>query len=132
MFLKKKDFEIGDLKKKISAMQKKLELLNSEIEKINNKIEILSRKSLETALEFQLRYSYTEALFNRRKNISMEVKKIENQIDKLKSELLVLTGEKKLMEKYIQKQRKILDREEEKKEMRLLDEVSNRNFTPDF
>jgi len=132
MFLKKKRFEINELQKELSTVKRKVEILEEKLKEIDIQFEQLSSAQVNNAIELHMRSIFLQKLNYRKKEILLEIKELENRIDDLKRKLLVSSGEKKLMERYIEKRKKLLLKEEKKREMGLLDELSNHRFTSDI
>ncbi len=125
MYLKKKEVEIQNLKKEISALEAHLKILIDKENKIKKRIEDLSSHSFETSFEVFMKNKFLQQLYEQLGQLQIEIENLELKIYDKKAKLKELIAEKKVMETFKQRKEKMKIKEDEKRENELLDEIVN-------
>ncbi len=123
-YQKAKQVEIDRLKKELTYWQEIENDIKKRIDTLNEKLNHLNvNNNFSSVLELQVRNSFYSSLKKEVEIKNADLEKVQKKIDKIKNELSHLLGEKKAIEKYIQKIKKEKEREVEKSLQRLYDDT---------
>jgi len=129
-FLKHTDYQINKEEFILREFLSELEILESEIEKLKEEYSLKEKEMSEVSngMEISLLLSYCGFLLEEIEKKSVEKKRLIEKIEIQKRKLARLNGEKKAVEKYLEKKRKEELINQLVQEGRLADEVFSRIY----
>lgn len=128
LFLKKKDFEINQIKKEINGLNEKARLLKIIIKENELKFKTRDEKDFKKPIINMIKEQFLSQLLNENHSLKKEMEDILLKIEQKKETLAILLSEKRAFEKFLEKKEKIKRVKEDYKEDRLANEIFNRKF----
>lgn len=128
LFLKKKDFEINQIKKEINGLNEKARLLKIIIKENELKFKTRDEKDFKKPIINIVKEQFLSQLLNENNSLKKEMEDILLKIEQKKETLAILLGEKRAFEKFLEKKEKIKRVKEDYKENGLANEIFNRKF----
>ena len=119
---------LGEAKKRVQIEEEKLRNLQHQDRECRNRV---SKKGMENRIspvEMNLHYRYLKGLEDRMELQGDRIKKAEEEAEKKRQDLLVVTKERKILEKLKEKRLAIYTSELSKKEQFLLDDLASTNY----
>lgn len=128
LFLKKKDFEINQIKKEINGLNEKARLLKIIIKENELKFKTRDEKDFKKPIINIVKEQFLLQLLNENHSLKKEMEDILLKIEQKKETLAILLSEKRAFEKFLEKKEKIKRVKEDYKENGLANEIFNRKF----
>ena len=128
LFLKKKDFEINQIKKEINGLNEKAKLLQIIIKENEMKFKTRDEKDFKKPIINMIKEQFLSQLLNENHSLKKEMEDILLKIEQKKETLAILLSEKRAFEKFLEKKEKIKRVKEDYKENGLANEIFNRKF----
>ncbi|WP_187646981.1 hypothetical protein [Nitrosophilus labii] len=129
LFIKKKDFEINNLKNEIKELANKIETLEKKISQNIETYVNRENKKFQEPMALILKELFLSTLLKENEYLKREKTKISSILKKKQEELSILLGEKKAFESYLQKKKREKELKENEIENRLANEIFLRNFS---
>ncbi len=125
-FIKKIEYEINKKRKTLSEIENQIVLLVQEKRALMEKYEHIEKEEYTDPMLIQMKINSLVKIMENISVIDQKLKKLEEKSEKIRGEIKEKNAEKKAIKKEQEKFRKLLEKDQLKKETQLADEIFNR------